>query len=202
MTTPDQPTSPIYVDPVTGAPLQVDPITGQLTYGPVPDGTTAAVPAAGAPAPMAAMPPTTPLPPTLPLPAGGLPTAFPTTAQPGVLQPPATGPAPQAGYPGYPYPPYYVNQGGYTYPIGGAVPVGRNGLALASMIVSLCGICVGGLIAGLVGAILGHVARRQIRVSGQDGAGMALTGIIVGWALVAIYGGLIAFAISSSAWSN
>jgi hypothetical protein len=197
MTTPDQPTPPIYVDPVTGAPLQVDPITGQLTYGPVPDGTTVAVPAA-----TTAMPPTAPLPPTVPLPAGGLPTAFPTTAQPGMLQPPATGPAPQAGYPGYPYPPYYVNQGGYTYPIGGAVPVGRNGLALASMIVSLCGICVGGLIAGLVGAILGHVARRQIRVSGQDGAGMALTGIIVGWALVAIYGGLIAFAISSSAWSN
>jgi hypothetical protein len=39
---------------------------------------------------------------------------------------------------------------------------------------------LGGL-AGLVGAILGHVARRKIRRSGEAGDGMALAGIIVGW---------------------
>jgi hypothetical protein len=62
-----------------------------------------------------------------------------------------------------------------------------NGLAIASMVVgilsglgalSLCG--VGGIF-GIVAAIMGHVARGQIKRGNQDGAGMALAGIIVGW---------------------
>jgi hypothetical protein len=39
---------------------------------------------------------------------------------------------------------------------------------------------VGGLI-GAVGAILGHVSRRQIRERQESGSGMALAGIITGW---------------------
>jgi hypothetical protein len=216
MSNPVQRQPPIYVDPITGAPLSVDPVTGQLTYG-----TPATTP----------IPSPSPLPPTVPLPAGHLPSAFPTTPaatsgapvdpwQPGPAAPTYATPAypqqpgypPQPGYPvapGYPVPTGYPGQPGYpygatgySYPLSGAPAVGRNGLALASMIVALCGICVGGPIAGLVGAILGHVARRQVRRSGQDGAGMALTGIIVGWALVAIYGSIIVLAIVSDASTN
>jgi Domain of unknown function (DUF4190) len=73
------------------------------------------------------------------------------------------------------------------------VAVGRptNGLAIASMVVSLVGalalVCygVGGLIS-VVGAILGHVARRQIRERGEGGDGMALAGVIVGWIATAL----------------
>ncbi len=84
--------------------------------------------------------------------------------------------------------------GGYGYPAYG-VPVAAgpktNGLAIASMVVSLvgavglCGYGLGGYI-GIVGAILGHVARRQIRERGEGGDGMALAGVIVGWIATAL----------------
>ncbi|TDB71369.1 DUF4190 domain-containing protein [Micromonospora sp. KC721] len=83
---------------------------------------------------------------------------------------PTPGYPPAAGYPGYGYPPAPQN----------------NGLAIAAMVVSiigalgLCGYGLGGWI-GLVGAILGHVARRQIRERGEAGDGFALAGVIVGW---------------------
>jgi hypothetical protein len=34
--------------------------------------------------------------------------------------------------------------------------------------------------------VLGHVARKQIRERGQQGDGMALAGIIVGWILTGL----------------
>ena len=60
-----------------------------------------------------------------------------------------------------------------------------NGLAIGALVTGIAALplsfCygVGGILAGLVGAILGHVARRQIRERGEDGGGMALAGIIV-----------------------
>jgi hypothetical protein len=44
-----------------------------------------------------------------------------------------------------------------------------------------------------VGAILGHIARRQIRERGEGGDGLALAGIIVGWILTGLLVLLIAF---------
>lgn len=66
-----------------------------------------------------------------------------------------------------------------------------NGLAVASLVVSIVGavglFCygIGGLI-GAVGAILGHVGRRQIRERGEEGDGMALAGVIIGWIATAL----------------
>jgi hypothetical protein len=53
-------------------------------------------------------------------------------------------------------------------------------MAIASLVVSLAmlGSCMP---LSVIGAIFGHVARRQIRERGEEGAGMALAGIIVGW---------------------
>jgi Domain of unknown function (DUF4190) len=76
--------------------------------------------------------------------------------------------------PGSGYPP--------GYPV--AAPRARNSMALASLIVSLVGLVSG--IAAPIGAILGHVARRQIRQTGEDGEGMALAGIIIGWTLTGV----------------
>jgi hypothetical protein len=92
------------------------------------------------------------------------------------------------GYPGYPAsatpasPGYGYGYGGYAQPM----PVRQtNGLAIASMVVSLASILICGWPA-IVGAIMGHVARRQIRERGEDGDGMALTGVIVGWIVFAL----------------
>ena len=82
--------------------------------------------------------------------------------------------SPPPGQPYYgsqqPYPPY---QGAYP-----PVPP-TNGLAIASLV---CG--VGAFIIGLsfIPAIIcGHIARRQIRRTGEQGGGMALAGLILGY---------------------
>jgi hypothetical protein len=92
--------------------------------------------------------------------------------------------------PGYPAPGYPVS----GYPAYGYPPARpTNGLAIASLVCSIAG--VGTCITAPVGAILGHVARRQIRERGEGGDGMALAGIIVGWILTALMLLLIAFYI-------
>jgi hypothetical protein len=104
----------------------------------------------------------------------------------GAYQAPPPGAAPPGyGYPAYPYP----------------VPAPTNGLAIAALVCALAGLAVG--ISAPVGAILGHIARRQIRERGEQGDGMALAGIIVGWALTGImlvccagYIGVFGWAIS------
>ena len=60
-----------------------------------------------------------------------------------------------------------------------------NGMAIAALVCSLAGILT--FISAPVGAVLGHVARRQIRESGEQGDGMALAGIIVGWIVTGLY---------------
>ena len=63
-------------------------------------------------------------------------------------------------------------------------PVARtNGLAIASL---ACGIAqfVVGPLATIPAIVLGHVARSQIRRTGEQGAGLALAGLILGWATV------------------
>jgi len=58
---------------------------------------------------------------------------------------------------------------------------------LVSLVVAclaLVGIAV--WITAPVGAILGHIALKQIRQSGESGEGMAKTGIIVGWIITGL----------------
>jgi hypothetical protein len=55
-----------------------------------------------------------------------------------------------------------------------------NGMAIASCV---CGIgqVVGGPIAGIAAVVLGHQARRQIRQTGEQGDGLAVTGLVLGY---------------------
>lgn len=79
-----------------------------------------------------------------------------------------------------PGPPGY----GYTpYPYPAAAPP-TNSMAIAALVCALAGFAVG--LSAPVGAILGHIARRQIRERGEQGDGMALAGIIIGWTLTGI----------------
>lgn len=59
---------------------------------------------------------------------------------------------------------------------------GTNGLAIASLVLSLIGFFCG--LGSIIGIVLGFIARGQIRKTGQGGAGLALAGIIIGFVSV------------------
>jgi Domain of unknown function (DUF1707)/Domain of unknown function (DUF4190) len=63
-------------------------------------------------------------------------------------------------------------------------PVARtNGFAIASFACGLGQFMVGPL-ATIPAIVFGHMARSQIRRTGEQGAGLALAGLILGWATV------------------
>jgi Domain of unknown function (DUF4190)/DUF1707 SHOCT-like domain len=77
-----------------------------------------------------------------------------------------------------------------------------NSLAITSLV---CGIAqmMFGPLATIPAVVCGHMARHQIRRTGEQGAGMALAGLILGWigvgftALVVVIALLAAVAVSS-----
>ena len=155
---------PIYIDPDTHQQLYIDPVTGEFRYNQTP---------ATQPPPSAVTPSTPVGPPQ----------------NPSTQYPSAQYPSPQYPSPQYPSPPYLYAP--YPAPYGYAPPKTRSSLAVASMVTSIVGaatlVCWGlGGVVGLVGAILGHVARRRIRSSGEAGDGMALAGIVVGWIVLGL----------------
>ena len=76
-------------------------------------------------------------------------------------------------------------------------PVTRiNGLAMASLACGLAQFAFGPL-ATIPAIVFGHVARQQIKRSGEPGAGLALAGLILGWAV--ILGVLLVVGIAMSA---
>jgi hypothetical protein len=77
-------------------------------------------------------------------------------------QPPYGQPAPYGPPPGYPY----------------AAPRSTNGLAIASLVLGILWLYWIGSVLALV---FGYMARKQIRERGDDGAGLATAGIVLGW---------------------
>jgi hypothetical protein len=81
-------------------------------------------------------------------------------------------------------------------------PLGTNGTAIASLVTSLAGLLFCG-IPSIVGLVLGIIAMRDTRRTGQDGHGLAVAGTIVGgvvtvaWVLCL----LLYFVLVSSGWS-
>jgi uncharacterized membrane protein len=71
---------------------------------------------------------------------------------------------------------------------------GTNALAIASLACGLAQFVVGPL--GTIPAIvLGHLARGQIRRRGEQGAGVALAGLMLGWAAVILAVIVITFVV-------
>jgi hypothetical protein len=62
---------------------------------------------------------------------------------------------------------------------------GTNGLAIASL---ACGVAqfAFGPLPTIPAIVLGHMARHQIKRTGEDGAGMALAGLLLGWSVVVL----------------
>jgi hypothetical protein len=58
-----------------------------------------------------------------------------------------------------------------------------NGLAVASLACGLAQFMFGPL-ATIPAIVFGHVARHQIKRTGEQGAGLALAGLTLGWAAV------------------
>ncbi|MEO3761253.1 DUF4190 domain-containing protein [Mycobacterium sp. B14F4] len=114
-------------------------------------------------------------------------------------RPPMDYPA-DAGLPPPLYPPppmgYYAPPGYDPYrPMR---PPGTNGMAIAALVSSLLGLACCGFTA-IPGVILGVLAMRETRRTGQDGWGIALAGTIIGGVFIAgllvyllLYIGLIA----------
>jgi hypothetical protein len=92
--------------------------------------------------------------------------------------PPGYGPPPgYAAPPGYGPPPGYGAPPGYGPPPGYGMPPGSyrrptNTLAILALVMAF--------VFAPAGLVLGVVARRQIRETGEEGEGLALAGIIIG----------------------
>ena len=94
-------------------------------------------------------------------------------------------------YPGYqPYDPYHPGK-----------PLGTNGKAIAALVTALAGLVFCGL-PSIAGLILGIIAMRECRRSGQDGYGLALAGTIIGGLITALFVlyFVFMFAIAASGW--
>jgi hypothetical protein len=75
--------------------------------------------------------------------------------------------------PAYPQPP--------TAPAVYAYGPRTNSLAVASLVFGIVSWFVCPFIGGLLAVILGHVARGQIRRTGEGGGGLAIAGLILGY---------------------
>ena len=83
-------------------------------------------------------------------------------------------------------------------PYGAAGTKSTNGFAIAALVCPLVACGVG----SILGIVFGHLARRQIKRTGEGGAGLALAGLIIGYATfglaVIAVGSLAVFANFSS----
>ncbi|MGB2738619.1 MAG: DUF4190 domain-containing protein, partial [Candidatus Nanopelagicales bacterium] len=109
-------------------------------------------------------------------------------------------PPPPPGQPPVPPPPPPGYGAGGGMPGGPAQP-SNNGLAIASLVVSIVGlICCNFLIVSIVGVVLGFIAKNQIAKTGQRGGGMAMAGIIIG--IVGIVIGIVLLILTFTSNSN
>lgn len=111
--------------------------------------------------------------------------------------------APYAGDAGQPYAqttsPYGGGYGGY----GQEAP--RNTLALVTLILGIAGFFTG--LTGLAAIVTGHISLSQIKKSGEEGRGLALTGLVLGYvtvglSLLVIIGFVIFFVIAAGVASS
>lgn len=63
---------------------------------------------------------------------------------------------------------------------------GTNGLAITSLVFGILTWLLLPLIGAIIAIITGHIARSQIKRDGQDGAGLALAGLILGYINIVI----------------
>jgi hypothetical protein len=77
---------------------------------------------------------------------------------------------------------------GYGYGYAAAQPRATNGMAVASLVLSCLSFACG--ITWILGIVFGHVALVQINRSGEDGRGLAIAGLVIGYLFLL---GIVAF---------
>jgi hypothetical protein len=79
-------------------------------------------------------------------------------------------------------------------------PRATNTMAIASLISSILGFTAVPLIGSIVGVILGHIALSQISETGDEGHGLAVAGLVIGYGVIAlaIFGLLLFFMVAVS----
>lgn len=61
-----------------------------------------------------------------------------------------------------------------------------NAMAILSMISAILGLTLVPFVGSIIGVVTGHIARRQIRESGEQGLGPATAGLAIGYIGVAL----------------
>ncbi|ACZ31717.1 hypothetical protein Xcel_2703 [Xylanimonas cellulosilytica DSM 15894] len=132
-----------------------------------------------------------------PTPPSGQPSYY---GEPTSGQQPYGDPATHQPYGQHPQQPYPYAQPGYGYAPTGP---GTDGLAIGALVSGILGLTVVPLLASVVALVLGIMSLGRIRQSGQEGRGMAITGIVLGAAgvallLLAIVGLILLFGFAST----
>jgi hypothetical protein len=117
---------------------------------------------------------------------------------------------PPAAPTGQPAPHHPDHPGGYAPPPAyqqyGPPPRRTNSLAIVALVCSLAGLIT--LISAPIGAVLGHMASREIARTGEEGAGLAKAAIWVGWIITGLIvvsccavGGILLIAGREVSWN-
>ena len=80
-------------------------------------------------------------------------------------------------------------------------PPKTNSLAVASLVFGIAEFFTAGITA-VPAVVLGHKARRQIRMTGEQGSGMATAGLILGWTAIGLFALLVAVAVLAAVALN
>ncbi|MCD0444006.1 DUF4190 domain-containing protein [Glycomyces sp. A-F 0318] len=78
-------------------------------------------------------------------------------------------------------------------------PREMNGLAIAAFVIAIVGWCSP---LGILGLILGYVARGQIRERNNSGEGLAKAAIILGWIAIVAFILLIVLGVAGGIFAN
>jgi len=105
--------------------------------------------------------------------------------QPYAQQPYAQQPYAQQPYAQQPYGVQPQYSAGYA-PQYGAPTAPNNSMAVVALVAGICGFTVVPFIGSIVAVITGHMARKQIRQTGEGGDGMAVAGLVMGWIVIAL----------------
>ncbi|SDY05126.1 protein of unknown function [Micromonospora pattaloongensis] len=97
---------------------------------------------------------------------GGSPDPYQPGNDPYQAQSPYGQPGPQQGYPQNPY-------GAPGYPVPGAQPTGTNTMAILSLVFAF--------VFSPAGIVLGHLAKKQIRQTGEQGDQLATWGLVLSY---------------------
>lgn len=97
----------------------------------------------------------------------------------------------------HPQPPVQAPPAFWPYP----PPAPRtNGYAIGSLVCGIAGTMFG--VPAVPAIVLGHIARRRIRETGEQGDGLAVAGLVLGYVVTALMVVLTALIVAAVVWAS